>query len=192
MPRKKLMTTTEEEDDDLAVMEDEDMDDEEDEAEELADLSDSEIEAASDQALPVRYDDDEDEEAGGTSEEEEEEEEGDETSEEEEEEEGAEGDADTVTEPVLPRKHGLVPASERITKPFLTKYEKTRIIATRAQQIAQGAMPLISFEDGRSEPAVIAEEELRQKKTPLMVRRTLPDGSYEDWQVDELEDIYLD
>lgn len=82
---------------------------------------------------------------------------------------------------------------ERITKPFLSKYEKTRIIATRAHQIARGSMPFINFErDGNVDPVQLAEEELRQRKTPLIVRRKLPSGFYEDWRVEELVDIYLD
>ena len=32
----------------------------------------------------------------------------------------------------------------------------------------------------------IAEKELREKKIPFTVRRYLPDGSYEDWSVEEL------
>lgn len=86
-------------------------------------------------------------------------------------------------------KHEAVPANERITKPFLTKYEKTRIIATRAQQIANGSMPLIEFDaKSKFESVDLATEELRQKKTPLIVRRTLPNGMYEDWKVAELVD----
>jgi DNA-directed RNA polymerase I, II, and III subunit RPABC2 len=37
-----------------------------------------------------------------------------------------------------------------------------------------------------TDPLVIAEKELREKKVPFVVRRYLPDGSYEDWKVDEL------
>ena len=32
----------------------------------------------------------------------------------------------------------------------------------------------------------IAEKELREKKIPFTVRRYLPDGTYEDWSVEEL------
>ena len=38
----------------------------------------------------------------------------------------------------------------------------------------------------QTDPLVIAEMELREKKIPLMVRRYLPDGSHEDWSVEEL------
>jgi DNA-directed RNA polymerase I, II, and III subunit RPABC2 len=37
-----------------------------------------------------------------------------------------------------------------------------------------------------TDPLVIAEKELREKKIPFIIRRYLPDGSYEDWKVDEL------
>lgn len=95
----------------------------------------------------------------------------------------------TKTKPLREKPARSVPASERITKPFLTKYEKTRLIATRAQQIANGSMPLIKFDNQSSLEAVeLATEELRQKKTPLIVRRPLPNGSYEDWSIEELED----
>ena len=32
----------------------------------------------------------------------------------------------------------------------------------------------------------IATRELREKKIPFTIRRYLPDGSYEDWKIEEL------
>jgi len=40
--------------------------------------------------------------------------------------------------------------------------------------------------NGESDPLVIAMKELREKKIPLIVRRFLPDKSYEDWHVKDL------
>lgn len=37
-----------------------------------------------------------------------------------------------------------------------------------------------------SDPYRLAEMELAEKKIPLIIRRYLPDGSYEDWRVNEL------
>ena len=34
---------------------------------------------------------------------------------------------------------------------------------------------------------MIAERELAEKKIPFVIRRFLPDGSYEDWKLSELE-----
>jgi DNA-directed RNA polymerase I, II, and III subunit RPABC2 len=35
-------------------------------------------------------------------------------------------------------------------------------------------------------PIDIAKKELMERKIPFIIRRPLPDGSYEDWRVDEL------
>jgi len=76
---------------------------------------------------------------------------------------------------------------ERVTTPYMTKYERARILGTRALQISMNAPVLVSLE-GESDPLEIAMKELAQKKIPLIVRRFLPDGSWEDWKVAELLD----
>lgn len=78
-----------------------------------------------------------------------------------------------------------VPKEERQTTPYMTKYEKARILGTRALQISMNAPVLVALE-GETDPLVIAMKELSQKKIPLLIRRFLPDGSYEDWSVQEL------
>ncbi|WFD37775.1 subunit common to RNA polymerases I, II, and III [Malassezia japonica] len=77
------------------------------------------------------------------------------------------------------------PNTERITTPYMTKYEKARILGTRALQISMNAPVLVPTE-GEMDPLAIAQKELVAKKIPLLVRRYLPDGSYEDWSVAEL------
>lgn len=47
--------------------------------------------------------------------------------------------------------------------------------------------PIMVELEGETDPLQIAMKELREKKIPLIIRRYLPDGSYEDWSVDELE-----
>lgn len=37
-----------------------------------------------------------------------------------------------------------------------------------------------------TDPLKIAMKELREKKIPMIIRRYLPDESYEDWSLDEL------
>ena len=78
-----------------------------------------------------------------------------------------------------------VAKEDRITTPFMTKYERARILGTRALQISMNAPVLVDIE-GETDPLQIAMKELSAKKIPLVVRRYLPDGSYEDWSVDEL------
>lgn len=68
-----------------------------------------------------------------------------------------------------------IPNEERSTTPYLTKYEKARILGTRALQISMNAPVLVDLE-GESDPLQIAIKELREKKIPLIVRRYMPDG----------------
>lgn len=75
---------------------------------------------------------------------------------------------------------------ERITTPFLTKYEKARVLGARALQISRNAPVMIDLEPGEWDPLEIAEKELLAKKIPFIIRRYLPNNTYEDWRVDEL------
>ena len=67
----------------------------------------------------------------------------------------------------------------------MTKYERARILGTRALQISMNAPVLVQL-DGETDQLEIAGKELREKRIPFTVRRYLPDGSWEDWGVDEL------
>ncbi|KAL9934042.1 hypothetical protein V8E36_007124 [Tilletia maclaganii] len=77
------------------------------------------------------------------------------------------------------------PNTERMTTPYMTKYERARILGTRALQISMNAPVLVAVE-GETDPLAIAQKELAEKRIPLTIRRYLPDGSFEDWQVSEL------
>lgn len=82
-------------------------------------------------------------------------------------------------------KDKKIPESERTTTPYMTKYERARILGTRALQISMNAPVLVDLE-GETDPLQIAIKELREKKIPLIVRRYMPDGYYEDWTCEEL------
>ena len=84
------------------------------------------------------------------------------------------------------KKFNLKPIKERETSRFLTKYEKAKILGERAIQISNGAKVMVEVEKGVWDPMIIAEKELREKKIEYIVRRYLPDGSYEDWELNEL------
>ncbi|KAI9471822.1 MAG: RNA polymerase, subunit omega/K/RPB6 [Benjaminiella poitrasii] len=75
--------------------------------------------------------------------------------------------------------------SERLTTPYLTKYERARILGTRALQISLSAPVMVDI-DGETDALAIANKELREKKIPLIVRRFMPDGTYEDWKIKDL------
>merc|ERR1711991_1079572 len=78
-----------------------------------------------------------------------------------------------------------VSPDERQTTPFLTKYERARVLGVRALQISMGA-PLMVELGGETDPLKIAEKELKDGKIPITIRRHLPDGSYEDVNVSDL------
>ncbi len=85
--------------------------------------------------------------------------------------------------PADPRR---VPDAERTTTRFLTKYERARVLGTRALQLSLSAPPMVDVAEGESDPLQIAARELAERRLPLVVRRFLPDGAYEDWRLDEL------
>ncbi|RDW71134.1 hypothetical protein BP5796_04856 [Coleophoma crateriformis] len=82
-------------------------------------------------------------------------------------------------------KDKKIPSDQRTTTPYMTKYERARILGTRALQISMNAPVLVDLE-GETDPLQIAIKELREKKIPLIVRRYMPDGWYEDWTCEEL------
>ncbi|KAK2009180.1 RNA polymerase Rpb6 [Colletotrichum eremochloae] len=98
-----------------------------------------------------------------------------------------------------------IPDDQRTTTPYMTKYERARILGTRALQIRydKGApayhvpramliviharskrliqvfsmnAPVLVDLEGETDPLQIAIKELREKKIPLIVRRYMPDG----------------
>lgn len=74
---------------------------------------------------------------------------------------------------------------KRVTTPYLTKYEKARVLGVRALQISMKAPVMVELDD-EIDPLEIAMKELKHRKIPFIIRRYLPDNTYEDWRVDEL------
>jgi len=74
----------------------------------------------------------------------------------------------------------------RTTDPMMTVFEKSLIIGKRATAIAYGAEPLIDVPARMVNVVEIAEEELRQKKTPYIIRRDLGNGKYEFWKIKDM------
>lgn len=70
--------------------------------------------------------------------------------------------------------------------PFLTIYEKTKIIGLRANQLSQGSRAFISIPDHITDVRDIARLELEQKRLPFIVKRPLPNGKYEYWRLADL------
>ncbi len=63
--------------------------------------------------------------------------------------------------------------------PKITRFEKARIVGARALQISMGAPILVDAEENTN-PIDIAVTELDVGILPITIRRTLPDGTFQD------------
>jgi DNA-directed RNA polymerase I, II, and III subunit RPABC2 len=79
---------------------------------------------------------------------------------------------------ILDQKHS--------TYPFLTSYERTKCISFRASQINNGAKPYILVAEGITDSYEIAKMELESKRLPFILKRPLPDGTFEVWRLADL------
>lgn len=73
------------------------------------------------------------------------------------------------------------------TLPFITSYEKTRIIGERAKQLNEGAHPLVEIDKNIIDGYLIALKEYEEKKIPFIIQRPLPNGTSEYWRFCDLE-----
>ena len=71
------------------------------------------------------------------------------------------------------------------TSQFLTKYEKTKILSERSQQLANGSVSFLK-DTKLSNTYEIALEELKQKKIPYIIKRPLA-NSFEYWKLEDLK-----
>ena len=79
--------------------------------------------------------------------------------------------------------------NERTTRPYITKFEKAKIIGVRAEQLAVGAKANIQVPEYLSDVRKIAENEFYAKKIPFIVRRRLPDGTFEYFRLTDFKNI---
>ena len=75
------------------------------------------------------------------------------------------------------------------TVPFLTKFEKARIIGIRSKQLAGGNEPLIKVPENVLDNYIVAEMELKAKVLPFIIHRPIPGGRREYWKLTDLEDL---
>lgn len=73
------------------------------------------------------------------------------------------------------------------TLPFISKYEKTRILGERAKQINDGAKPFVDVDASVIDGYLIALKEFEEKKLPFIIRRPLNNGASEYWRLRDLE-----
>ena len=73
-----------------------------------------------------------------------------------------------------------------VTYPFLTLYEKTKILSLRASQLAHGSPPFVDVPEYLTDVYEIARAELDAKRLPYILKRPLPNGTFEYWRLADL------
>ena len=73
--------------------------------------------------------------------------------------------------------------------PYLTKYEKARVIGQRAKQINSGAKTFVKVPENVIDGYLIAELELKEKRMPFIIRRPIFGGGCEYWNIRDLENL---
>jgi DNA-directed RNA polymerase I, II, and III subunit RPABC2 len=94
---------------------------------------------------------------------------------------------ETVT---LSEKHKVIEIQNAVNTissgpPTLTRFEKARIMGSRALQLSLGAPPFIDFSKNITTSLEIAMEELQQREIPIVIRRTLPNGDYQNISIEQ-------
>ena len=82
----------------------------------------------------------------------------------------------------------IVKPDDRITKPFMTIFERVRLLGDRAKQLSLGAKPMIKGLETVN-PKEVAKLELEKGVIPLIIERVLPNGKKERWYTHELKII---
>ena len=90
---------------------------------------------------------------------------------------------------VVRDKNGIIIDDLHRTIPYLTKYEKARILGQRAKQINSGAPAFVKVPEKVIDGYLIAELELQEKRVPFIIRRPMPNGGSEYWSIKDLENI---
>lgn len=88
---------------------------------------------------------------------------------------------------VVRNENGIIMDNLHKTLPFLTKYETARILGQRAKQLNSGAKSFVKIPPNVIDGYEIAKLELEEKKIPFIIKRPIPDGTCEYWNVSDLE-----
>ncbi len=88
---------------------------------------------------------------------------------------------------VIRDENGTIIDALHRTIPYLTKYERARVLGQRAKQIEYGAKPLVKVPENIIDGYIIAELELKEKKIPFIIKRPIPGGAFEYWHLRDLE-----
>ena len=88
--------------------------------------------------------------------------------------------------------HKLMNQSKK-TRPYINKFEFTKVYGIRTQQILSGSNPLVKVPSHITDVKEIVKLELKQSKIPFIIRRYTSNNTYEDWRLSDFlnMDVYI-
>ena len=94
-----------------------------------------------------------------------------------------------ITKDLLHKQIEIISKDNQISigPPILTRFEKARIMGARALQLSLGAPVFIEIPKNATTSLEIAMEELKQRIIPIVIKRTLPNGDYQNIPLDKFE-----
>tara|TARA_B100000963_G_scaffold278699_1_gene247117 strand:+ start:10428 stop:11291 length:864 start_codon:yes stop_codon:yes gene_type:complete len=87
---------------------------------------------------------------------------------------------------ITKNKNGVIVDPLHKTFPYLTKFERAKILGQRAKQINNGSPIFVKVTPNIIDGHTIALLELQQRKIPFIIKRPMPNGSNEYWKVSDL------
>lgn len=75
--------------------------------------------------------------------------------------------------------------SKNISRNILSRFEKCKIVGIRLEQLARGSPSTVNT-DGLKSIEEICDKELKEKKIPFMISRTLSNGKKEYWRLQDM------
>lgn len=87
--------------------------------------------------------------------------------------------------PDHPTREAAPDANHR-SQPWITQYERTKILGFRTNQLAQGAKPYVNVPKHVTDTIDIARIELKERRLPFIIARVMPDGTFEFWRLSDL------
>ena len=96
---------------------------------------------------------------------------------------------ETITQDVKHNPMEITSKDDKILTgpPTLTRFEKARIMGARALQLSLGAPVFIEIPKNATTSLEIAMEELNKRVIPIVIRRMLPNGDYQNIPIDKFQ-----
>ena len=99
-------------------------------------------------------------------------------------------DSEIIEYDEIIKSNYLLENKVRVSDNYITNYEKVRILGIRTQQILKGSKVMLKLKDFFNwTPYELAKIELENKTTPLIIKRVLPNNTYDLWKINELSFI---